>query len=152
MFRNMRRTDKQLSTRETLDLLVRGQEGVLGTISDNSYPYTVVVNYIYYNDKVYFHCAKEGLKIDNIRYHDKVSFTVYDDVEVIGEALNTKYKSLTLFGKARVMDATQDVLLALINKYANINVDKAKQMIKKEINDTLIVEIKIDHITGKIGK
>ncbi|MDA3931568.1 MAG: pyridoxamine 5'-phosphate oxidase family protein [Tenericutes bacterium] len=152
MFKKMRRNDKQLSNEDTINLLINGQEGILGTLSENGYPYTIVLNYIYYNDKVYFHCAKEGLKIDNIRYHDKVSFTVYDDVEVIGEALNTKYKSLTLFGKARVMDATQDVLMALINKYANINVDKAKQMIQKEMNDTSIIEIKIDHITGKIGK
>jgi len=152
MFKKMRRSDKQLSNETTLELLKNGQEGVLGTLSENGYPYTVVLNYVYYNDKVYFHCAKSGLKLDNIRYHDKVSFTVYGDVEVVGQDLNTLYKSLTLFGKARVMDARHDVLKALINKYANIPNEKADLMIKNEINDTAIIEMEILHITGKKGK
>ncbi|MFP4479046.1 MAG: pyridoxamine 5'-phosphate oxidase family protein [Candidatus Izemoplasmatales bacterium] len=152
MFKKMRRIDKQLSEEETLKLLIKGEDGVLGTLSENAYPYTVVVNYVYYDGKVYFHCAKEGLKLDNIKYHDKVSFTVYEDVEVVGEALNTKYKSLTLFGKAKVLKGRHDVLKALIDKYANIPSNQANLMIEKEINDTAIVEIEIEHMTGKIGK
>lgn len=152
MFKKMRRIDKQLSEEETLKLLIKGEDGVLGTLSENGYPYTVAVNYVYYDGKVYFHCAKEGLKLDNIKYHDKVSFTVYEDVEVVGEALNTKYKSLTLFGKAKVLKGRHDVLKALIDKYANIPSNQANLMIEKEINDTAIVEIEIEHMTGKIGK
>lgn len=148
----MRRIDKQLSKTDTLSLLHRGREGVLGTLSSNGYPYTVVLNYVYYNDKIYFHCAKEGLKIDNINKHEKVSFTVYDNVEVVGEKLNTKYQSLILFGKAKVINAKRDILMELIKKYSNIKEERANRMISKEIDDTAIIEIKIDHITGKIGK
>lgn len=151
MFRKMRRSDKEMSREMTLDLLVRGEDGVLGTISDNGYPYTVVVNYIYLNDKIYFHCAKTGHKIDNIKNNNKVSFTVYDNVEVVGEELTTKYQSLVVFGRAKVIDATKEVLLALINKYAEIDENKALKMIDKEIGITSIVEIEIDHLTGKIG-
>ncbi len=152
MFRKMRRIDKQLSTTETLKLLRNGQEGILGTLSDNGYPYTVVVNYVYYKDKIYFHSAKSGHKIDNINNYDKVSFSVYDNVEVIGEELNTKYQSLTLFGKAKIIDASYDILMQLIKKYTNIKDKKAQEMISKEINDTLLVEISIDYIMGKAGK
>ncbi|PKK99996.1 MAG: MFS transporter [Tenericutes bacterium HGW-Tenericutes-1] len=152
MFRPMRRIDKQMSDSDTLALLKRGQEGILGTISENGYPYTLVVNYVYYNNKVYFHSALEGHKIDNIRSNDKVSFTVYDNVEVVGEELNTYYQSLTLFGKAKVIDATYDILMALIKKYANIPDNIANEMIQKEIAITAVVEIEIMHMTGKIGK
>lgn len=152
MFRPMRRIDKQMSDSDTLALLERGQEGILGTISENGYPYTVVVNYVYYNGKVYFHSALEGHKIDNIRSNDKVSFTVYDNVEVIGVELNTHYQSLTLFGKAKVIEATPDILMALIKKYANIPDNIAHEMINKEIAITAVVEIEIKHMTGKIGQ
>jgi len=148
----MRRSEKEMSKEMTLALLSRGQEGVLGTIGDNGYPYTVVVNYVYLNDKIYFHSAKTGQKIDNIKYNNKVSFSVFDNVEVIGEELTTHYQSLVVFGKAKVIETRKDVLLALVNKYANLDQEKVLKMIDKEINVTAIVEIEIDHITGKIGK
>ena len=152
MFRPMRRIDKQLPIADTLAILKRGQEGVLGTLCENGYPYTVVLNYVYYKDKIYIHCAKEGLKIDNITNYNKVSFSVFDQVEVLGESLNTKYQSITLFGRAKVMDATKEILIELIKKYAMIPTETANSMIDKEINITSIIEIEIDHITGKIGK
>lgn len=152
MFRKMRRSDKAMSKDLTLDLLSRGQEGVLGTIGDNGYPYTVVVNYVYLNDKIYFHCAKTGQKIDNIKFNHKVSFSVYDNVKVIGEELTTHYESLVVFGQARVIETSRDILLALVNKYADLDQEKVLSMIDKEINITALVEIEIDHITGKIGK
>ncbi len=152
MFKAMRRRDKQLSHEDTLALLHRGQEGILGTLGEEGYPYTVVVNYVYYKDKIYFHCAKSGHKLDNIQYHDKVSFTVYDHVKVLGEELNTLYQSLTLFGRAKVVETTEEVLLALIQKYSKLPLPLAKDMIKKEIDITAIVEIEIEHITGKAGK
>lgn len=148
----MRRANKQMSEREALALLIRGQEGVLATIGDFGYPYNVVVNYVYLNNKIYFHCAQVGHKIDSIKSNEKVSFLVYDQVEVIGEELNTKYQSVHVFGKAKVLDATHDVLLDLIKKYSNIDLIRANQMIEKEIDITSIVEIEIEHITGKVGK
>jgi hypothetical protein len=152
MFKPMRRLDKQLSHEDTISLLERGQEGVLGTVSDDGYPYTVVVNYVYYNNKIYFHCAKKGHKIDNIKKNEKVSFSVYDSVEVLGNELNTKYQSLTIFGKAKVLNATNEILIKLIKKYSNWSTDKANQMIADEIGITAMVEIEIEHITGKAGK
>jgi len=152
MFRKMRRGDKAMSKEMTLDLLSRGQEGVLGTIGENGYPYTVVVNYVYLNDKIYFHSAKTGQKIDNINFNNKVSFSVYDNVKVIGEELTTHYESLVVFGQARVIETSRDILLALVNKYADLDQEKVLSMIDKEINITALVEIEIDHITRKIGK
>ena len=152
MFRKMRRSDKEMSKEMTLALLSRGQEGVLGTIGENGYPYTVVVNYVYLNDKLYFHCAKIGQKIDNIKFNNKVSFSVFDNVEVIGEELTTHYQSLVVFGKANVIETSKEILLALVNKYVDLDQEKVMKMIDKEINVTAIVEIEIDHITGKIGK
>jgi nitroimidazol reductase NimA-like FMN-containing flavoprotein (pyridoxamine 5'-phosphate oxidase superfamily) len=151
MFKEMRRKDKLMTNLDTLALLSRGQEGVLGTIGDNGYPYTVIVNYVYYQGKLYFHCAKEGYKLDNIKKNPKVSFSVYDNVEVIGKELNTKYQSLVLFGKANVIDTTEEILMELIKKYSDLPDEIAKKMIAREINITTVVEIKIEHITGKVG-
>ncbi|QWC00165.1 pyridoxamine 5'-phosphate oxidase family protein [Mycoplasmatota bacterium] len=152
MFKKMRRMDKALSKKETLELLDKAGVGILGTMSDNGYPYTIALNYVYYQNKVYFHCAKEGHKINNIKAYEKVSFTVCEDVEIVGQELNTKYKSLILFGKAKVIKPSHEILWELIKKYSTIDFEQANKMIDKEINDTAIVEITIDHITGKRGR
>lgn len=152
MFKDMRRSDKAMSREDTLALLIRGEEGVLGTISDNGYPYTTVVNYVFYDNKIYFHCARSGHKLDNIKTNNKVSFTVYDNVEIIGEELNTLYESLVIFGKAEVVDTTYEILTALANKYGSLEKQKLDEMIKKDFAYTAIVEITLEHITGKRGK
>ncbi len=152
MFRTMRRSKDQMDETKTLDLLKNAEVGVLGTISDNGYPYTTPVNYIVYNNKIYVHCARDGHKIDNIKKQKKVSFSVYDHVEVIGEELSTRYQSVSVFGKAKVLPATYEVLMELIKKYSDIPSEQATSMIAKEIEITSIIEIEIEHITGKEGK
>lgn len=151
MFRELRRKDKKMDDISTIEVLNTSEVGVLSTMGENGYPYGIALNYIFHDDKIYFHCAKEGHKLDNINYHDKVSFTVYKDVNVIGEALTTHYKSVVVFGKAKIIESNQEILLLLINKYANIDNDLARKMIEKEINVTGLVEIEIQHISGKIG-
>jgi len=151
MFRPLRRIDKQMPYEESVALLNRGREGILGTLGDHGYPYTVVVNYVYFQDKIYFHCAKEGHKIDNINNYNKVSFSVYDKVEIVGEQLNTHYQSILVFGKAKVIPATLEILLAIIHKYSDLELDKATKYIEKEIMDTAIVEIEIEYLSGKKG-
>lgn len=149
VFREMRRKDKAMSIEDSIQLLIRGQEGVLGTLSSDGYPYTVAVNYVYVQGKIYFHSAKEGHKIDNINGHEKVSFTVYDHVKVVGKKLTTNYESVLVFGTAKVVKASQEILLALINKYVEMSTDMALKVIDKEISDTAIVEISIAHLSGK---
>jgi nitroimidazol reductase NimA-like FMN-containing flavoprotein (pyridoxamine 5'-phosphate oxidase superfamily) len=149
MFRQLRRLDMKMSDEDINKLLVRGREGVISTFNDNDYPYAVAVNYIYYNDKIYFHCARKGQKLDNIKRHEKVSFLIYDNVEVLGEKLNTLYQSVVIYGRAKVLNASEEVLKALVNKYADISEEKLGRMIEKEINQTAMIEIEIDYISGK---
>lgn len=149
MFREMRRLKNQMSYEDSFELLNRAQEGTLGTISDNGYPYTVIVNYVFYNGKIYFHSAKEGHKIDNIVSNNKVSFTVFDNVKIIEEEFTTKYKSVTLFGKAKIIPGNREVLMELIKKYSNNFLESGQKYVNKSFDTTILVEIDIEHITGK---
>ena len=80
MFRPMRRIKQQLSKEECINILKNEVRGVLSVIGDNGYPYGVPINFYYSSDenKIYFHGAREGHKIDSIKNYDKVSFCVYD--------------------------------------------------------------------------
>lgn len=151
MFRDLRRKDKKMDKEATIDLLEKADVGVLSTLGEDGYPYGVALNYVYLNHKIYFHCAKDGHKLDNINFHNKVSFSIYDDVQIKGKALTTFYRSLVVFGKARIIETDEDILLALVLKYADLDEHMARNMIRKEIDVTALVEIDVDHISGKIG-
>ena len=61
------------------------------------------INFVYANDKIYFHGAKNGYKIDEINKCNKVSLFVVDKDDVVEEELTTYFKSVILFGKARIL-------------------------------------------------
>lgn len=151
MFKEMRRKDKQLSMEESIEVLKKSEIGVLSTICENGYPYGVPVNFVYFNNSVFFHCAKDGQKLDNIKYCDKVSFCATCDIELLPDKFDTNYKSVILFGKASETDESEkkEVLLELIKKYSNNYMESGKDYIVKHNNSTKTYKIIIEHITGK---
>lgn len=52
---------------------------MLAVNGDDGYPFAIPVNYFYdqEQDKIYFHGAKSGHKVDALKKNDKVCFTVY---------------------------------------------------------------------------
>jgi uncharacterized protein len=58
------------------DILTRSRVGRLATTGRDGYPYITPVNYVYFKDSVYFHCAHKGEKIDNILADNRVCFEV----------------------------------------------------------------------------
>ena len=76
MFRKMRRFKQQLEESECIELLKSEPRGVLSLIGDNGYPYGIPMDHFYCeeNGRLYFHCAKEGHKIDALTACDKASY------------------------------------------------------------------------------
>ena len=151
MFRNMRRSKQLLSMEDTVAVMQRCTNGVLGCMGDEDYPYAVPISFVYFNDKIYFHSAKAGHKIDAIMKNPKVSFTVIDEDTIVSEKYTTYFRSIIAFGKARIVEGDErlEAFKALVEKYAGDQPEDAKH---KEINEcmqTYIISIDIEHMTGK---
>ena len=149
MFREMRRIKNKMSQENAVIILRNGEHGTLGTISDNGYPYTVVVNYVLFEGKIYFHSAKEGHKIDNIISNSKVSFSVVGEAKIVKETFTTNYSSVTLFGNAKVIPNNKVILFEFIKKYSDGFLSEGKKYIDESSDIPVLVEIDIVHITGK---
>lgn len=154
MFKEMRRKDKQLAMEESIEILKNNEVGILSTICENGYPYGVPLNYVYFKDSIYFHCAREGQKLDNIKNCSKVSFCVTCDVELLPDKFDSNYKSVILFGNASEVDEEEkeEALLEIIKKYSKAYIEAGKEYIKKAKNATKLYKISIEHITGKAQK
>ena len=85
MFREMRRKRQALSMEEIAAVLNRGTAGVLALSGDDGYPYAVPISYVFDGDKIYFHCARAGHKLDAIRRNAKASFCVVDQDQIVPE-------------------------------------------------------------------
>ena len=79
MFRTIRKKKNEISTDAAKTLLQSSRRGVLAVNGDDGYPYAIPINYVYDDDaqKIYFHGARAGHKVDALHACDKVCFTVY---------------------------------------------------------------------------
>ena len=154
MFKEMRRKDREILSKQLEEILFYGEYGTLSTISENGYPYIVPLSYVYYDKCIYFHCAKEGHKLENIKLNNKVSFCVVTDTEVLPSKFSTKYKSVIAFGTASEVtdNLKENILIQLIDKYSKDFLDKGKKYIEKARENTKIIKIDIQHMTGKANK
>lgn len=154
MFREMRRQDRKMTDKEAIELLIKGEYGVLSTIGKDLYAYGVPLSYAYVDGAIYFHCANEGQKLDNINDNNKVSFCVVADTRVIPEKFTTNFESVIVFGKAQISldDEKRKGLLALVEKYSPDFIEKGTAYMNSDINKTTVFKIDIEHISGKARK
>ena len=152
MFREMRRFKQELSPAEAREILEKGSYGVLACAGDDGYPYAVPLNYVVYNDRIYFHCAMEGHKIDALRRCEKVSFSVVARDQIVPEELTTYFVSVIAFGRARFVEDAQEkraALMALGLKYEPGMDDHVLEHVEGSIARTALIAIEIEHLTGK---
>ena len=152
MFRQMRRHKQLLSQEAASEILNRNTCGVLALLGDDEYPYALPLSYVYADNKLYFHSAVEGHKIDALNKHDKVSFCVVDQDQVIPEKLTTYFRSVIAFGRIRLIESPEEkrrIATVLAMKYSADFKDKIPAEIDSSMGRMAILEMEIEHITGK---
>ena len=140
---------------EAIRILKSCSTGVLAVSGDDGYPYTVPLNYTYEDGRLLFHCALVGHKIDAIKANDKVTFCVIERDDVVPDTFSTNYRSVVVFGRARILegdDEKRSALEALIAKYSAGFEEAGQREIEKDWNNVALVEVKIEHITGKVAR
>lgn len=152
MFREMRKKEREISLEEAQRILNENNYGVLSTINiDNGYPYGVPISYSYINNEIYFHSAREGLKVESFSKDSRVCFTVIGKTEILPEKFSTKYESTIVYGK--LIELTEEekekALFELIKKYSADFLEEGKAYIERSGARTKVYKIKIEHISGK---
>lgn len=152
MFREIRRGKQLLSMEEIIAVMTRCTNGVLACLGDEDYPYAVPLSYVYFNDKIYFHSAKAGHKIDAITKNPKVSFSVIDEDKIVSEGYTTYFRSVIVFGKARIVEDNDEWLesfAALVEKYSGNQPEEARNKEISRCKQANIIAIDVEYITGK---
>ena len=152
----MRRKKQLLSNKENIELLEKGTSGVLALLGDNEYPYAVPVSYVYDNSRIYFHGAKAGHKIDAIRKCSKASFCVIARDEIFPEKYTTIFKSVIVFGKIRILEDENEMREAVerlaVKYHPTDSIENRNQEITREWKALCMMELSVEHMTGKEAK
>ena len=149
----MRRKDRLMTNDEAFSILEKGEYGFLSTSSNNE-PYGVPLNYCLIDGYIYFHCALEGRKIDNITDNPKVSFCAVGNTEILPGQFATKYESCIIQGYANESfeKEKQKALAGLIHKYSENFISEGLEYIEKLKDKTRVFKLTIVSISGKAKK
>jgi len=155
MTKPLRREDRRLDDAAAMALLERGEYGILSTSDKSNRPYGIPVNYVLMENSIFFHCATEGQKLENITANNGVSFCVVGKTELIPEKFSTRYESVVVSGNAEVIEDRvfkKNVLRALVAKYAPDHTAAGDAYIDKLMDQTTVVRVSIDSLAGKARK
>lgn len=152
MFREVRRKDRILDDSGALELLETGEYGFLSMVGTDGFGYGIPISYVRDGEKIYFHCAPEGYKLECIRENPKVSFCVVGKIRVMPSQFTTAYESALVFGTMHQNlpeEERRHALRLLVKKYSAGFEEIGEKYISKSFHRTNILRLDIEHITGK---
>lgn len=107
---HLRRREREILDRAELGtVLMRGRYMAVA-MCRNGEPYVVTLSYGYSADEnaLYFHCARDGLKLDFLRANPSVCATVVEDLGYKSGECAHAYRSVVVRGPLRVVEDRAD--------------------------------------------
>lgn len=153
-FRTMRRFKQQLNPEECIEILKTEPRGILSMQGEQDYPYAIPLDQFYDEDdgKLYFHCAKQGLKLDLIAKNSKVCFAIMDKGFVKEGDWALNIRSVLCFGRIEILE-DHDKILEQCRKLAR-KFYPTEASIEHEIaaagSRVNMLVMTIDRMTGKL--
>ncbi|MDA8340157.1 MAG: pyridoxamine 5'-phosphate oxidase family protein [Nitrospiraceae bacterium] len=158
----MRKSKKEIKDKAVIiGLLNTCHVGRLGTIGKDGYPMVKPLNFAYHEGKIYFHTAKEGEKIEDIKRDNRVCFEVDMPIAYVkGTTANPckaeyLYRSVIIKGRADIVEDRDERIFALrclMKKYQPEG--GYGDFPEEKLQITGIVRIDIEEMVGKedLGK
>ena len=151
MFRPMRRASRAIPEEAAKHLLQQSRRGACGLSKILTFCKGGKDYYDQEHDKIYFHGAKSGQKVDALKQNDKVCFTVYGNEHFEPGDWAPYVQSTVVFGRCHLIDdaaATEARVRELGMKYYP-GKEEVEKEIALDIKAVQLYEITIEHLTGK---
>jgi len=162
----MRRSEFAMEEQEELARFLEEMSfGVLGTLGDDGYPELTPINFVYYENSLFFHGSRVGQKMRNLAARPQVTFSVAKEYAIVPSYFSNDklacpatayFKSVIIKGEAEIVSdlaGKAAALGAFMRKlqpeggYAPI--DPADPDYAPQLKATSIVRIRIHEMTGK---
>ena len=151
----MRRNDRARDRDFSLALIDRCTHGVMALSTGEPIPYCLPLSFVRVGDDLYFHCAREGRKIDLLRRFPQVCVTFVGDDRPVFTApasYSTWFQSAIVTGTAsEITDPAEktEALRALCQKLTPEHMDSFLSAIEKSLAVTAVWKVHMEEISGK---
>jgi nitroimidazol reductase NimA-like FMN-containing flavoprotein (pyridoxamine 5'-phosphate oxidase superfamily) len=148
----MRRKDREMPREFAEGVIDRCGYAVLATVNRDGTPYCIPLSMVREGEWLYFHCAREGQKLDNLRYRNRVCVTCVGDTRSPPGQFTVAYSSAVIFGTAEELTGDPEKIHALrliCERYTPDNMAAFEEAIGRALEATAIWKIRIETITGK---
>ncbi len=157
----MRQAKKEMKdTGVLVHLLSTAHVGRIGTIGREGYPMVKPLNFAYHDRRIYFHSAREGEKMDDIKRDNRVCFEVDLPIALVRSDGNPcrasyLYRSVIIRGRATIVEDRAEKVFGLgclMEKYQPEG--GYGDFTEEKLAITDVVRIDIEEMTGKedLGK
>ncbi|WP_408011346.1 pyridoxamine 5'-phosphate oxidase family protein [Pseudalkalibacillus sp. A8] len=103
--------------------LAQAKTGFLG-LSAREQPYVIPLNFVWWDNKIYFHGAAEGRKIEMINDNSNICFTISEEYSTIVSPIpahtDTAYMSVIMFGNIELVTDLEEgtqAMQEMLDKY-----------------------------------
>jgi nitroimidazol reductase NimA-like FMN-containing flavoprotein (pyridoxamine 5'-phosphate oxidase superfamily) len=148
----MRRKEKEITGRSEIESIIRNSLVCRLGLADAGTPYIVPLCFGYKDNRLYFHSAKAGRKIEILKRNNAVCFEFDGNLKVqAGKAAcdwGMKFRSVIGYGRASFIEDPEDKRKALdviMAQYADGAFEYSEKMFEK----ALLIKVEIESMTGK---
>lgn len=148
----MRKKHKEITDIARIESILRKATVCRIALAEANRPYIVPLNFGYRDGRLYFHCAREGKKIDILRRNTIVCFEVEADTEFVkaGDACDWGMKFLSVIGYGHAVflgdrEAKRHGLRIIMEHYS----DGDYVFPDDRVDLTEVIRVDVEEMTGK---
>ena len=152
----MRRKEKDASDIEQIEEIIRKADVCRIALANGNIPYIVTMNFGYTgvpDQKLYFHCAAQGRKLEMIKNNNWVCFEMDVDHQLYGGIkgcdLGMKFSSVVGYGNISIITEKEEVRTGLNFIMSHYAGEMEYSFDEKLIEKTTILRLDIVGMTGK---
>ena len=151
----MRRHDREMPREFAIEVVDKCEYAVLAMLDPDGAPYCVPLSIVRMGERIYFHSARDGFKLDCLKASPRVCISCVGDTCRAKDKFTTEFESAIVRGTAEVVtdDAERIAALrALCERHTPSNMAQFDAAIERSLARTLVVSVSIESITAKRKK
>jgi len=151
---HVRRKDKEITDEAVMKKILKTTQYVTIAMARDDQPYLVSLSHGYdeENHRIYFHCAKEGKKLDYMKANSSVWGQVVIDGGYVHGECSHLFASVMFSGSVTFLEGKDERWRAISLMTRQLD-DDAEALITnrkpESLDNTVIGRIDIDYMTGK---
>jgi len=153
---HIRRKDREITERDVILGIMKNTKYLVVAMAGGSEPYlaTLSCGYCEEENAFYFHCARQGRKLDMIAKNPDVCATAIEDHGYVKGDCSHKYRSLVIYGRMNRVEDLEGMkrgIRVMFRQLEGEGEEVYKSFIEKDsdFNNVAILKLQVEKVDAK---